>query len=79
VYGGNGVNEVDEFWRLFGDTLGHRLVNGQDLVNFRAAYGSSLSAGNPNYAWYLDANGDGVINGTDNTAFQADYTKKLNA
>jgi hypothetical protein len=39
---GNGINEVDEFWRLFGDTMGRRQVDAEDLVNFG---GTTTAAG----------------------------------
>jgi hypothetical protein len=68
-YNGQGLYEVDEFWRLFGDTLGRRKVDNTDLYTFNQAYGSSLGAGS--YLWYLDYNEDGTINATDKTAFNA--------
>ncbi len=47
---GNGVNQVDEFWRLFGDTEGRRQVDGVDTTNFRTVNGvtqetSGMTAG----------------------------------
>ena len=47
--GGNGVNQVDEFWRLFGEQ-GRRQVDGVDTTNFRTVNGvtqetSGMTAG----------------------------------
>jgi len=38
---GNGVNQIDEFWRLFGDAQGHRRVNGSDNSVFTQTVGST--------------------------------------
>jgi hypothetical protein len=42
---GNGVNEVDEFWRLFGDINGTRTVDALDAHAFGLSDGASMSAG----------------------------------
>jgi hypothetical protein len=67
--GGQGLYEVDEFWRLFGDTEGRRHVDNTDLYNFEQAFGTTVSS--PNYLWYVDYNEDGSINSTDQTALLA--------
>jgi hypothetical protein len=73
---GNGVHEVDEFWRYFGDTLGRRQVDGSDNVAFGGALGSNTAS--PNYLWYLDYNEDGIINTTtDKPAFRARLNTRL--
>jgi hypothetical protein len=41
---GNGVNEIDEFWRLFGDANGTRFVDALDAHIFGTTEGSVLNA-----------------------------------
>jgi hypothetical protein len=72
---GNGVNEVDEFWRLFGDATGNRVVNGLDSNIVRGAYNSTSTS--PNYLWYLDFNMDGSINATDALAYRKNLGHRL--
>jgi hypothetical protein len=71
-FGGNGH---DEFYRLFGDVNGDRVVNGLDNVTFAAANGTS--SGNANYQWYLDVDLSGVIDSTDATAFHNHLGRRL--
>ncbi len=73
----NSGQEVDEFWRLFGDVNGDRTVNAQDSKVFASAYGSNNSESN--YVWYLDVDMDGNINTTDYNAFKADFGVTLKA
>jgi hypothetical protein len=46
---GSGTNvggtnfEIDEFWRMFGDSMGRRQVDATDLFNFAGTNGSSSS------------------------------------
>jgi hypothetical protein len=74
---GAGGLEVDEFWRLFGDTNGDRQVDATDRRAFGDALGTA-QGGNGNYQWYLDVNEDGNIDGTDQTAFYANFRRHLN-
>jgi hypothetical protein len=75
TYGGNGH---DEFWRLFGDSLGHRMVDALDAQKFGAAFGQSNPDTNAAF-WYFDFNMDNAINATDQTAFNNNKFKHLNA
>lgn len=72
---GNGVNEVDEFWRLFGDVTGHRVVNGVDNSTMRTAYNTTSAS--PNYLWYLDFNMDGSIDSTDLMAYRKNLGRRI--
>jgi hypothetical protein len=72
---GNGVNEVDEFWRLFGDATGQRAVNGLDSSAMHGAYNTTSAS--PNYLWYLDFNMDGGINSSDLMAYRSNLGHKL--
>lgn len=58
-----GESAVDNFFRLYGDFDGNRVINGLDLGRFRLTNGTSVgdAAFNP----LFDFNGDGVINGID--------------
>jgi hypothetical protein len=81
---GNGMYEVDEFWRLFGDVNGDRRVNGLDNSVYTQTVGSTgggsgQTGGTGLYLWYLDSNMDGNINSTDTTAFHKQLGKVLNA
>jgi hypothetical protein len=55
------------FFRLFGDSDGDRDVDGRDLVRLLRAFGSR--AGQPDYLWYFDVNGDDRIGVFDALAF----------
>ncbi len=76
-YGGQSKYEVDEFWRMFGDTEGRRRVDNTDIRNFGAAFGSNNTQSN--YQWFLDVDQDGNINGTDQGAILANKNKTLPA
>jgi hypothetical protein len=73
LYGSSGTQltagVADDFFTQYGDVNGDRWTNNLDFVQFRQSYGSA--AGNALYRDYLDYDGDGNINGTDYTAFQA--------
>jgi hypothetical protein len=75
TFGGNGH---DEFWRLFGDSLGRRQVDNTDVFNFNKQFGVSNPDTNV-LAWFFDFNMDNVINNTDLTAILANRGKHLNA
>jgi hypothetical protein len=66
-----GSNGLDEFWRLYGDTLGRRQVDWTDNAAFTAAYLDSQNNNGAKYAtyWFLDYNMDGLVNATDRTQF----------
>ena len=53
------ADALDRFWRLFGDVTGSGLVTSWDYAQWRAAYGKHL--GDPGYVWYLDYDGNGVL------------------
>jgi len=72
---GNGVNEVDEFWRLFGDANGRRVVNGLDTSVFRPAYNTTTNS--LNYLWFFDYNMDGAINSFDAQQYQKNLGRRL--
>ena len=54
-----GSNETDEFWRLYGDTLGRRQVDWTDNKMLVDSYNSTSV--DFNYPWFLDYNMDGTI------------------
>ncbi len=62
-----GGDAVDSFFRLFGDANGDHEVDWQDRDLFRFAF--KTIAGDTNYLWYFDFNGDGAVNGLDNGEF----------
>ncbi len=70
-----GANPTDLFFAYFGDSNGDRAVGAPDLAQFRLTLNKNLgqSGYNPNY----DFNGDNTVNSTDNTAFMANYGKRL--
>jgi hypothetical protein len=68
-------NYVTSFYRLFGDTQGHRTVNADDVAVLFAAFGKH--AGEDGYVSYLDYNGDGAIDDIDLYAFIAHYGTTL--
>jgi hypothetical protein len=57
------ADEVDTFYRLYGDFNGTRRVNNSSLLKFITALNSR--AGQSNYLAYFDFNNDGRINNTD--------------
>jgi hypothetical protein len=77
VYNGGGTYEVDEFYRLFGDSRGARTVNGLSNNDWNAAFGTSTGAAA--YKWYFDYNLDGTINAADKGFFSPNLGKTLKA
>jgi hypothetical protein len=79
---GSGGTQVDEFWRLFGDSRGSRAVDGTSFGDFKTVDNSTLGAKGSKYVWYFDSNEDGNIdvgNTTDKTAFNARLFKNIKA
>jgi uncharacterized membrane protein len=72
-----GSNQVDAFFRLFGDSNGDGQVDDTDLAAFRAAYRSRK--GMPSYRWYLDYNADGYVDSVDYYQFLRRYKFRLNS
>jgi hypothetical protein len=66
---------VTSFYRLFGDTQGHRTVNADDVAVLFGTFGKH--AGDDGVVSYLDYNGDGVIDDIDLYAFIARYGTTL--
>lgn len=66
-----GANEIDSFFRLFGDMNGNRVVNTIDYLAFRQSYGKSEL--DPEFNAMFDYNGDGVVNTVDYLAFRQRY------
>jgi hypothetical protein len=65
--GSAGGNQVDSFFRLFGDSDGDGDVDPLDRDRIRSAYKSMI--GDVNYLWYFDFDGDGNVAGPDNGQF----------
>jgi hypothetical protein len=66
----------DEFWRLYGDALGTRTVDGLDVTYMQQAAAQTSVDTSP--YWFMDSNMDNTINSTDVSAFNADYFTTLN-
>jgi hypothetical protein len=66
-------SDTENFYRLYGDTVGngHYRVNGTDNTAYLSTYGLRSTA--PTFSAYLDINDDGRVNGTDNTGWLSDY------
>ncbi|MFO0797995.1 MAG: hypothetical protein U0804_10990 [Gemmataceae bacterium] len=60
---GGPVTEVVAFRTLFGDLNGDGRVDGQEVA--ASAHANGARRGEAGYLWYLDFDGDGVINGKD--------------
>jgi hypothetical protein len=67
---------VVSFYRLYGDTQGHRTVDATDVAVLFGTFGKH--AGDDGFVSYLDYNGDGVIDDGDLYAFIARYGTTLN-
>src|SRR5262249_34172117 len=66
-----GTDHVEQFWRLFGDAKGTATVDNGDLAIFYSTYRKhSTDAG---FLWYMDYNGDGVVDVTDYAQFRLRY------
>jgi hypothetical protein len=68
------VQNTNTFYRLFGDALGNKAVNSGDSSRFGSSYRSaSPQYTQTSYSPSFDYNGDGTVNGTDESAFMARY------
>lgn len=66
------ANFSQKYHRLFGDTDGDRDVDAADLARMK------LALSNPaNYVWWLDYNGDSLINSSDYAQFRKRLLKRL--
>ncbi|WP_161604374.1 ELWxxDGT repeat protein [Roseiconus nitratireducens] len=70
-----GQQEVDRFFRQFGDTDGDRDVDGQDYGRFGQSF--LTSSGDPSYLDALDFDGDGDVDGQDYGHFSREFFKRL--
>ena len=71
-----GGDYVDYLFRLFGDADGDGDVDNKDYFSFRTTAGKR--AGDAGFLWFLDADGDGIVNvATDYAAFTAQNRKTL--
>jgi ELWxxDGT repeat protein len=71
-----GVDRVDSFFRLYGDSDGDRNVDLLDVVAFFGTFGRT--AEDPAFLWYFDFDGDGAVDTTDLLAFAGRYGMQLN-
>ena len=74
IAGGNSVfgdSEADEFFRLFGDSNGDRLVNVFDLLSFRQAW--LTNEDDPDFDSAFDSNADGNISVFDLLRFRQNW------
>ncbi|QDV84075.1 hypothetical protein TBK1r_30200 [Stieleria magnilauensis] len=70
-----GQQNVDAFFRLFGDTDGDRDVHGQDYGRFGLSF---LKSGtDPAFNPHLDSDGDGDVDGQDYGRFGLNFLKRL--
>ncbi len=69
------ADRVESFYRLFGDTQGHRTVDATDVAVLFGTFGKR--AGDDGFVSYLDYDGDGAIDDTDLYAFIARYGTTL--
>ncbi len=78
VAGGNyvfGDSETDDFFRLYGDTDGNRIVDVFDLLTLRQSWQAEL--GDENYRPGLDSNGDNAIDVFDLLAFRQNWLEEM--
>ena len=74
--GAAGGDYVDHLFRLYGDADGDGDVDNKDYSIFRTTAGKS--DGDAGFLWFLDADGDGIVNlATDYAAFKAQNRKTL--
>ncbi len=71
--GSAGGDQVDGFFRLFGDSDGDGVVDRLDRNLFRSAFGKSAT--DVGYVWYFDFDGDGDVDGQDNGQFNRRFGK----
>lgn len=69
-----GVYQFD-FWRLFGDDNGNRIVDIADLFVFRGTY--SLDSSHPNYRQSMDGDNNGTVGIADLFGFRSNYLAEL--
>jgi hypothetical protein len=62
-----GGNRTITFRRLFGDANGDGVVDGSDYAIFRTTF--HKHAGDAGFLWYFDYDGNGYIDGLDNSQF----------
>ncbi len=70
-----GAEEVDSFFRFFGDCDGDRDVDNLDYFQLRGTYRQNI--GSSRYLWYLDYDGDSNVDYYDVVQFQARYHRVL--
>lgn len=68
-------DEVDDFFRLYGDSNGDAEVSGVDLLAFRLAFQTSL--GDSGYQDFFDQNSDDEITGPDLLAFRSRFNTSV--
>lgn len=72
---GPGSDYVDEFFRLFGDQDGNRVVNLLDFAGFRSAFGNAV-LDSPMFEAF-DFNQNQVVDLLDFAAFRRNYSKSI--
>jgi hypothetical protein len=70
-----GADEVDQFFRYFGDSDGDRDVDNTDYFKFRGTYGQTSAS--TRYLWFLDSDADNDVDSSDLTQFNQRYRKRL--
>jgi hypothetical protein len=63
------INQTFTFYRFFGDFTASGTVNAADLSLLSANFNHNTTSSD----WYLDSNGDGVIDGTDYGNLASNY------
>jgi autotransporter-associated beta strand protein len=67
--------QAAQFYRLFGDVTGDRMVDNTDLAQFQAAFESRIFV--TSYRSYFDYDGNGVIDSADYSEFQRRMNTQL--
>jgi len=78
LVGGNhefGEEEIDAFFRFFGDWDGDRDVDNRDFLKFRGSFRQSDP--DPAYLWYFDFDGDGDVDNRDFLKFRSRFRQEL--
>ena len=70
-----GDTAIDNFFRLFGDVDGDRLVAVRDLLEFRKTFRDRV--GDPGFDSRFDFEGDGAISTRDLLRFRQNYLDRL--
>jgi len=76
--GGNhefGEEEIDGFFRFFGDQDGDRDVDNRDFLKFRGTF--RRSDPDPAYLWYFDFDNDGDVDNRDFLKFRSRFRQEL--